>query len=322
MQRLLRTVICDDVGLGADLRDLVVGELAHPDAILVVDETGYLKKGIHSAAVQRQYSGTAGRVENSQVGVFLTYASPRGRALIDVRLYLPASWVDDRPRRDVAGIPADVEFATKPQLAAVMIEAALDAGVLASFVAGDEVYGLDPALRTRLRARRVGYVLAIARNQYIQATESIRMRADDVAAGLTDTAWEVRTCGTGSKGERFYDWAFVHDHTTLDGGVHSVLIRRNVDTGELAFYRCWTPQPVPLATLVTVAGRRWMIEESFQAAKTQVGLDHYQCRTWTAWHRFALLAMIALAVLVITAAARPSRPDRPAPRRLRPTQRR
>jgi SRSO17 transposase len=268
MQRLLRTVVCDDTGMGGDLRELVVGALAHPEAILVVDETGYLKKGTHSAAVQRQYSGTAGRVENSQVGVFLTYASPLGRALIDTRLYLPASWAEDSPRRLAAGVPAEVEFATKSQLAVVMIEAALDAGVVVSFVAGDEVYGLDPALRARLRARHVGYVLAIARNQHIQATENVRMRADDVAAGLTEQAWELRTCGTGSKGERFYAWAFVHDQTTLDGGVHSLLVRRNVDTGELAFYRCWSAQPVSLATLVAVAGRRWMIEESFQAAKT------------------------------------------------------
>jgi SRSO17 transposase len=205
-----------------------------------------------------------------------------------------------------------VEFATKPQLAIVMIEAALDAGLAARFVAGDEVYGLDPQVRARLRARGVGYVLAIARNQRIQATDRVRMRADDVAAGLTEQAWELRTCGTGSKGERFYEWAWVHDHTDLDGGVHTLLVRRNTDTGELAFYRCWSPQPVSLSTLVMVAGRRWMIEEAFQAAKTQVGLDHYQCRTWAAWHRHALFAMLALAILVIAAAQQ--RPDRIDPR--------
>ena len=249
--------------------------------------------------MQRQYSGTAGRVENSQVGVFLTYASPLGRALVDARLYLPGSWCADRDRCDGAGVPEDVPFATKPQLALAMIEHALDGGMAVSYVTGDEVYGLDPALRARLRQRGVGYVLAIARNQHVQATEPVRLRPDDIAAALSEQAWERRSCANGSKGERFYDWAWVHDHTATDG-VHSLLIRRSSD-GELAFYRCSTPHPVPLTTLITVAGRRWSIEETFQAAKTHVGLDHYQCRGWKAWHRFTLLAMIALAILAIAA---------------------
>jgi SRSO17 transposase len=193
-----------------------------------------------------------------------------------------------------------------------MIEQALDAGMAVSFVTGDEVYGLDPALRARLRQRGVGYVLATARNQPVQATEAVRLRPDAIAAGLGDLAWQRRSCGSGSKGERCYDWAWVHEHTDTDGGVHSLLIRRGSD-GEWAFYRCWTPQPVPLATLITVAGRRWSIEETFQAAKTHVGLDHYQCRGWKAWHRFTLLAMIALAILVI--AAIQDHPDQPDPRR-------
>lgn len=301
MQRLLRTAVWDDERVGVDLRELVVRRLGHREAVLVADETGYLKKGRCSVGVQRQYSGTAGRVENSQVGVFLTYASPVGRALIDARLYLPGSWCADPRRREAAGVPAEVQFATKPQLALQMIENALDAGVAVSFVTGDEVYGLDPLLRSRLRQRGVGYVLAIACNQPVQATAAARARPDDIAAGLNELAWERRSCGEGSKGDRFYDWAWAHEHTHADGGVHSLLIRRNCD-GELAFYRCWTPQPVPLATLITVAGRRWAIEETFQQAKTHVGLDHYQCRGWKAWRRFTLLAMIALAILVITAA--------------------
>jgi SRSO17 transposase len=310
MQRLLRTAVWDEGRIGDDLRGFVVEQLGHTDGVLVVDETGFLKKGVCSVGVQRQYSGTAGRIENSQVGVFLAYAAPSGRALVDARLYLPGSWCADADRCEVAGVPDGVQFATKPQLAIAMIEEALDAGVAASFVTGDEVYGLDPALRERLRCRGVGYVLAIARNQRIQATDTIGLRADDVATGLSAQAWEQRTCGKGSKGERFYDWAWVHDHTYPDAGRHSLLIRRAVDTGELAFYRCWTPHPVPMTTLITVAGRRWSIEEAFQAAKTQVGLDHYQCRGWKAWHRFTLLAMIALAVLVTTATSQqPADPD-------------
>lgn len=311
MQRLLRTAVWDDPGVVGDLRDLVSTRLDHPDAIFVIDETGFLKKGVMSVGVQRQYSGTAGRIENSQVGVFLTYASPHGRAFIDVRLYLPASWCDDRGRCLAAGVPDGIEFATKPHLALAMIEDAVAAGVRVGFVTGDEVYGADPVLRCGLRRLGLGYVLAIARNQPVQATEPVRIRPDDIAADLGGVAWERRSAGPGVKGERFYDWAFVHDHTTDDAGVHSLLIRRAIDTGELAFYRCWTPRPVPLATLIRVAGRRWSIEETFQAAKTHIGLDHYQCRGWTAWHRFILLAMLALAILVITLADQSTEPIDP-----------
>jgi len=201
MQRLLRTAVWDEGRIGDDLRGFVVEQLGHPEGVLVVDETGFLKKGICSVGVQRQYSGTAGRIENSQVGVFLAYAAPAGRALVDARLYLPGSWCTDLDRCEVAGVPEAVEFATKPQLALAMIEEALDAGVAAGFVTGDEVYGLDPGLRERLRDRGVGYVLAIARNQRIHATDTIRLRVDDVAAGLSAQAWEQRTCGKGSKGE-------------------------------------------------------------------------------------------------------------------------
>jgi SRSO17 transposase len=304
MQRLLRTAVWDERGVQADLARFVVDQLGAGDAVLVIDETGYLKKGVCSVGVQRQYSGTAGRVENSQIGVFLGYACAAGRALLDVRLYLPRSWVADPGRCAAAGIPADIEFATKPQLAWQMIAAALRAGITAAMVTGDEAYGLEPLLRAGLRELGLGYVLAIARNQHIQATTTIRLRADDLAVNLDELAWERRSAGAGSKGERFYDWAWIHDHTTGDdAGVHSLLVRRSISTGELAFYRCWTPHPVPLSRLITVAGRRWAIEEAFQQAKTHVGLDHYQCRGWRAWHRITILAMLALAILVATAAA-------------------
>lgn len=300
MQRLLREAVWDAEAVTADLRGLVVDRLAHPGGVLVVDETGFLKKGVHSVGVQRQYCGTAGRVENSQVAVFLAYASVRGRALIDRRLYVPKSWTGDPERCRRAGIDG-VPFATKPALAAQMIDAAVAAGVQVGYVTADEAYGRDPSLRTRLHHLGIGYVMAVARNHYTQVTTRLKERVDVTEAWLSRLAWQRYSCGPGSKGERFYQWAWVGIHDDAPG-THSLLIRRN-SSGQLAFYRCWTPQPAPLSTLVRVAGARWAVEETFQIAKGQVGLDQYQCRGWTPWHRFTTLAMIALAVLALTTAA-------------------
>jgi SRSO17 transposase len=299
MQRLVRDVVFDAEAARDDLRGYIAGHLGHPDGVLIPDETGFLKKGTSSVGVQRQYSGTAGRIENCQLGVFITYASPLGRAMIDRRLYLPASWCDVPERCRAAGVPGGVAFATKPALALDMICQALDAGVAAGWVTGDEVYGADPHLRAALQRRAVGYVLAIAGNRRVQATPAMRMRADMAAAGLPAQAWQRRSAGPGSKGARDYQWAWVHDHTP--GGHHSLLVRRSND-GTLAYYRAWSARPVPLATLVRVAGARWQVEESFQLGKDQIGLDHYQCRGWTPWHRFTLLAMAALAILAVALA--------------------
>jgi SRSO17 transposase len=309
MQRLLRTAVWDTEQVGEDLRDLVVEQFGHPDAVLAVDETGFLKKGVCSVGVQRQYTGTAGRIENSQVGVFLAYISPAGRAPIDRRLYLHRSWSDSESRCTVGGVPDSVDFATKPELALDMIAQAVQAGVPAGFVTADEAYGLDPLLAAGLRGLGLGYVLAVACDRRIQITPAYAERADQVAAHLTDQAWETRSCGPGSKGDRLYDWAWVHIHA--DGpGRHTLLIRRGGD-GVHAFYLCWTPNPVALVRLIVVAGSRWSIEETFQAAKGQVGLDHYQCRGWTAWHRYTLLAMLALTILIISSGhdPLPHRPD-------------
>ena len=300
MQRLLRDAVFDEAAARDDLRGFVAEQLGHERGVLICDETGFLKKGVHSVGVQRQYSGTAGRTENCQLGVFLTYASPLGRTLIDRRVYLPASWCDQRERCAAAGVPDDVAFATKSQLALQMICAALDAGMPAGWVTGDEVYGADPELRAELQRRDVGYVLAIAANRHVQVTPWLRMRADTAAAGLPHTAWQHRSAGPGSKGERDYDWAWIHDHTP-GKGQFSLLVRRGRD-GTLAFYYCWSPRPVPLSTLVRVAAARWQVEETFQLGKDQIGLDHYQCRGWTPWHRFTLLAMIALAILAVATA--------------------
>ena len=300
MQRLLRTAVWDADKVRDDLRAFVAAQLGDAAGVLICDETGFLKKGTGSAGVQRQYSGTAGRIENSQVGVFLSYASARGRALIDRRVYLPKSWADDRARCTAAGVPADTEFATKPELALQTITKAVTAKVPAAWVAGDEVYGDNGAFRAGVAKLGMGYVLAVSCDHRIPAFPGgkRRLRADHIAAALPSRCWQRISAGTGSKGPRWYDWAWASAHQPG----HSLLIRRG-SSGELAFYRCWSPAPVPLAALVHVAGTRWSVEEQFQAAKGQVGLDHYQVRTWTGWHRHVTLAMLALAVLMTCAAA-------------------
>ncbi|WP_433689206.1 IS701 family transposase [Micromonospora carbonacea] len=307
MQRLLYRAVWDADAVRDDVRAVVVARFGDPDAVLVVDETGDLKKGTHSVGVQRQYTGTAGRIENAQVGVFCGYASRCGHTLIDRRVYLPVSWTDDRDRCQAAGVPDKIGFSTKPDLAAEMITAALDAGVPAGWAAADEAYGNSSVFRAHLRGHRLGYVLAVSRSHLVPLDSGkTRVRADRVAAELPASAWQRHSAGAGSKGPRFYDWAWLDDVCTdadpNDGGHHSLLIRRNTTTDELAFYRCWTPQPATLAQLVRVAGIRWTVEESFQAAKGQVGLDQHQVRRWDSWHRFTTLALAALAVLAICAA--------------------
>ncbi|MEU4595454.1 IS701 family transposase [Micromonospora aurantiaca (nom. illeg.)] len=307
MQRLLYRAVWDADAVRDDLRQLITSRFGTPNAVLVVDDTGDLKKGVHTVGVQRQYTGTAGRIENSQVGVFLGYAGTDGHTLIDRRVYLPASWTDDRDRCHAAGVPDEVGFATKPELAAEMITAALAAGVPAGWAAADEAYGNSSVFRAGLREHEIGYVLAVSRSHLVPLDGGkTRVRADRVASDLPATAWQRRSAGAGSKGPRFYDWAWLDDVCTDadpdDGGRHSLLIRRNTTTGELAFYRCWTPQPATLAQLVRVAGIRWTVEESFQAGKGQVGLDQHQVRRWDSWHRFTTLALAALAILAICAA--------------------
>lgn len=311
LQHLLRKAVWDHEAVREDLRAYVVEHLGAEGAVLVVDETGDLKKGVHTVGVQRQYTGTAGRIENSQVAVYLTYATSAGHALIDRALYLPKSWCEDNERRAEAGVPNDVEFATKPALAKELITRALEGGAAANWVAGDEVYGADPGLRTELEQRQVGYVLAVARSHPL-TTAAGKQRADEIAARLPKHVWQRLSAGAGSKGQRFYDWAWITIDTDADRpGQRWLLIRRNRRTGEPAFYRCYAPGPVSLATLVRVAGRRWTVEESFQASKGLAGLDQHQVRRWTSWHRWTVLAMLAHAFLVVLAVT--ERAQRPAP---------
>ncbi len=220
----------------ADVRDFVAARLGHPDAVLLVDETGDLKKGTRTVGVQRQYSGTAGKIENCQLAVHLSYASPLGHTLLDVSLYLPKSWSEDQARRAEAGVPDTVGFATKPQLARRLIATAVAGGLPCRWVAGDEAYGGDPQLAAALRGYRLGYVLAVACSHRVPTGLGIQ-RADQIAAGLPRRAWQRLSAGTGAKGFRYYDWAFIALPLIEDthGGHHWMLIRRNRTTGELAF---------------------------------------------------------------------------------------
>ena len=293
MQHLLGRAVWDHDGVRDDVRAYVVEHLGDPEAVLVIDETGDLKKGTTTVGVQRQYTGTAGRIENAQVAVYLVYATDAGHALIDRELYLPQAWIDDPDRCRAAGVPGQVGFATKPQLATTMITRALAAGVPAAWVTGDEVYGADPKLRAELEARGVGYVLAVACDHRVVAGGDI-YRVDALLAKVPARAWQWVSCGKGAKGHRLYDWAFIRLDPRPDRGDQVgqrwLLIRRHQRTGELAFYRCWMPRPVPLAVLVRVAGRRWTIEERFQTGKGLVGLDQHQVRRWRCWYRWATLA--------------------------------
>ncbi len=313
MQRLLNAAAWDADAVRDDVRGYVAGHLGAADGVLVVDETGFLKKGTRSAGVQRQYSGTAGRTENCQLGVFCAYATSKGRALIDRELYLPKSWTGDRDRCREAAVPDDTEFATKTDLARKMLARALDGGVPASWVTADEAYGRDGKFRAWLEQRRIGYVVAVACNQSVPA-DTGTSRADVLAAHAPDQAWKRRSCGTGAKGPRMFGWAAASlpdpDDSTPPGWSRHLLVRRSLtrnskDEHELAYYLCAAPAGTTDDDLIRVAGSRWAIEECFQAAKNETGLDQYQVRRYDAWYRHITLAMLAHAYLSVTAATAP-----------------
>jgi SRSO17 transposase len=306
MQRLLNHAGWDADAVRDDLRDYVIEHLGDQAAVLVIDETGFLKKGSKSAGVHRQYSGTAGRIENCQLGVFLAYAAPAGRTFLDRELYLPRAWIEDRARCAEAGIGADVPFRTKPELAQLMLARALDAGVPAGWVAGDELYGQNAALRLALEERGMPYVLAVPVNQYTIAAVDGRIgqtRVDALSAAVPTDDWTRISAGEGAKGARLYDWARVPIRPLSEPDRYWLLLRRRLSDGELAHYLCFCPPGTALAELVAVAGRRWAIEESFQTAKGEVGLDHYQVRRYDAWYRHITLACWAHAYLTVTRAA-------------------
>ncbi len=300
MQRLLNHARWDADQVRDDLRDYVVEQLGDPGGVLVVDETGFLKKGTKSAGVKRQYSGTAGRIENCQIGVFLAYAGRHGHALIDRELYLPQSWTSDRPRCRAAGIPDRVEFHTKPQLARRMLARALDAGVPSAWVTADAVYGGDGRLRRWLEERDLAHVLAVNCNQSLVSGLFRFERADQLAGRIPAGAWRHLSAGQGAKGERLYAWARVAIRPLREPGRgHWLLVRRSLADGELAYYVCYGPAETSLAELVQVAGGRWTVECGFQQGKGETGLDHYQVRRYRAWYRHVTLSMLAQAFLAV-----------------------
>jgi SRSO17 transposase len=301
VQRLLEEADWDEEAVRDELRTYVIEQLGEPDGILVVDETGFVKKGKQSAGVARQYSGTAGRRENSQMGVFLLYASRSGSAFIDRALYLPEEWTQDRVRCREAGIPDEVEFATKGEMAKLMLARAFAAGVPAEWVVGDTVYGYDE-LRLWLEAQQKNYVLAVSETHQVW----VQGRAQPVglvAALLPEEAWVVLSAGEGSKGPRLYEWAWLQlpDETEATSErARWVLIRRSLsDRSERAYYRVYAPATTTLAEVVRVTGSRWKIEEGYEQAKGEVGLDEYEVRTWRAWYRYVTLALLAYAALVV-----------------------
>jgi len=311
MQRLLTGAKWDADAVRDDLRSYVVEQLGDPAAVLVIDETGFVKQGTKSVGVKRQYSGTAGRIANCQIGVFLTYASSRGHVLLDRALYLPQEWADDQARRQEAGVPNDVAFATKPELARQLLARALDAGVPAAWVTGDSIYGSDRRLRVWLEQREQPFVLAVAKNEPLWAILDGedghwgQPRADVIAAQASTADWQRLSAGNGAKGPRLHDWtrlrlARLQLTAAERRWEHWLLVRRSVDDpADLAYYVVFAPTGTSLHTLVQVAGQRWRIEQSFELAKGEVGLDHYEVRRWDGWYRHMTLAMFALAYLTV-----------------------
>jgi len=305
-QRVLSHVLWDEEAARDLCREHVVGRLGARDAVLVVDETAFVKKGRHSAGVARRYCGTLGKVENRQVGVFLAYGSRKGHALIDRRLYLPEAWAGAAARRRAAKIPDEVPFRTKPEIAREMVARALDAGVPCDWVLGDEVYGADRRLRTMLEERGKPYVLAIRGNDQLDAELDGGVGRDEAAAlarALPPRAWRRLSAGAGTKGERLYDWArgrLVPPPAAGDVPPRErwLLVRRSVtDPADLAYFAVFAPAGLRLVDLARAAGRRWLVEECFEAAKQEVGLADYEVRSWRGWHRHVTLAMLALALL-------------------------
>jgi SRSO17 transposase len=265
LQHLLAGAVWDEHAVRDDVRDYLLEHLADPQAVLVVDETGDLKKGTHTVGVQRQYTGTAGKVDNAQVAVYLAYATTAGHGVIDRELYLPRGWTDDPARLKAAGVPHQAGFATKPELARVMLERALDAGVPAGWVTADEVYGNSPALRGWLETHPMPYVLAVKATEPLPPASGPPVPASRLAECIPGECWLRLSAGQGAKGRRFYGWSRLALATagTPDGWGRWLLVRRSLTTGELAYYLCAGPASLPLVALVRVAGTRWRVEMVF-----------------------------------------------------------
>ena len=292
------------------VREYALETLADEDAVLVIDETGFLKQGKASCGVARQYTGSAGKITNCQIGVFATYVSRHGHAFIDRALYLPKEWTDDRKRLKAAHVPDGVGFATKPQMARKMLVRAIAAKVPFSFVAADTVYGTGN-IETMLRKAGKGYVLGVASNHVFHSwgkEQLIGGTAAGIAQSLPKSAWRRLSSGEGTKGPRLHDWAYL-ELADLDAGEYNsaltgewtrgMLVRRSIGSGDLAFFSTWCPKDTPIEKLVSVEGHRWAIEDSFETAKNELGLDHNETRSWHGWHRHVSLVMLAFAMMAV-----------------------
>jgi SRSO17 transposase len=299
MQRFLNLASWDADELRDMNRDYAIENLGDPDGVLIADPTGFAKKGKKSAGVQRQYSGTLGRVDNCQIGTFLAYVTSSGdRVLIDRELYIPeTSWLSDQKRCAEAGIPPDLEFTTRPAQVIAMIERAIQGGLPFRWFTADEEFGQNPGLRDYLENTAIAYVMAIPKNTQFTDAAGHTVTVQDLPAQLRPTAWARRACGIGTKGYRVYDWTVIDS----DDPDHQYMIRRSIDDGELAFYHCYNPRRQPAGKLVSVAGARWPIEECFHTGKGHIGLDNYQVRLYHAWYRHITLAMLAQTFLAILA---------------------
>jgi SRSO17 transposase len=311
-------------GLRDIVRDYVVEHLATDDAVVVIDETGFLKQGKASCGVARQYTGSAGKITNCQIGVFAAYVSARGHAFIDRALYLPKSWTGDPARLAAAHVPEAVAFATKPALAVQMIRRALAAEVPFSWVAADAVYGVGDVEQALRRACK-GYVLGVKSDHHFGSwggKPPVAGKAEEIARDLEPEVWQRLSAGEGTKGSRLHDWAYCeladldadeYDETQSGLWTRGLLIRRNISDGDLAFFTTWCPAGTGIQTLVAVEGHRWAIEDSFETAKNEFGLDHNETRSWHGWHRHVSLVMLAFAMMAVIRyrandAAPPKRP--------------
>lgn len=301
LQRLLNFYSWDTNGLRDDVRTMVAECIGDSEqGVLILDDTGFLKKGVKSAGVARQYSGTAGRIENCQIGVFCAYASPKGRALIDRELYLPKAWTSDRERCRQAGIGDDVEFATKPELGQAMLARVVASGIPFRWVTADEAYGQVWRLRWWMEERGIAHVVAVPRTQMVISMKLAQERAHHLIDEVDPGAWRRLSCGDGAHGPRFYDWAAVDIRPLREPGAgHWLLARRSIsDPTEIAYYICFAEAQTSLEELARVAGSRWAVEECFQASKNETGLDHYQVRGYQAWYRHITLSMAASTFLL------------------------
>ena len=290
------------------VRDYVVETLADPEAVLVLDETGFLKQGKVSCGVGRQYTGSAGKITNCQIGVFAAYVSRHGHALIDRGLYLPKAWTDDRARMAAAHVPPGMSFATKPAIALRMIERAIAAEAPFAWVAADSVYGVGD-IEMALRRAGKGYVLGVNANHHFGSwggKPPVAGTAQEIAKRLDPSLWKRLSAGEGTKGERLHDWAYCeladldaaeYDENRTGLWTRGLLIRRNIADGDLAFFSTWCPAGTDIETLVRVEGHRWAIEDSFETAKNELGLDHNETRSWHGWHRHVSLVMLAFAMM-------------------------